>query len=544
MAFRSVEQFEQRPRRRLTPPTTGMWRRCANVGRKIVQSQHHGTHRAVVMGISLVGAFGLLLSGTAVLATSASAAGKATITYSPSVVSNGQTITVSGNAGGPGAPDLYVAVCENTPTASNCDQSLAGIGTPQAHILQVTPNQTTGAWGPVSFYVRQTIVTGHTPGGFDCKAAGTCVIGTTNSANPADHTYDSTKVLDFAAPAPPPPVPVPSPSVTVTSTPSPTVTVTPTPTPSVTSTSKPTPTVTPTPTPTPTPTNPGGLSITYTPKVVADGMTIQVSGNAGGPKAPDLYVAVCESAPTASNCDQSLTGVGGPQAHILQVSPNQTTGAWGPVSFFVRQVIVTGHTPGGYDCKAEGTCVIGTTNSANPADHTYDVTAPLVFTAATVPALPPVVPHADGPLTVIGASALTAGGTATVAGAGFAPDSLVRLGVYSTPMSLATVTADAGGAISATVTVPATLSGAHTMVAVGTAPSGSSWALTGAVTVVASSSGSGTDGSGTTDAGGTLPKTGGDGLPPSMVAAAGIALLLAGLVLVIGGPRPRQGQHR
>lgn len=148
--------------------------------------------RAVAVGAAI----GLAAAGLTVLSAPAFAAGSATIQINTTGnIGTGQTISVQGNAGGPSAPALYVAVCETTPTASNCDQSLTGFGTPTAHIQQVTPDPTTGAWGPVNFFVRTTIITGNTPGGFNCITAGTCIIGTTNSMNPADHTYDSTTPL-------------------------------------------------------------------------------------------------------------------------------------------------------------------------------------------------------------------------------------------------------------------------------------------------------------------------------------------------------------
>lgn len=530
-------------------------------------------------------AIGLVATVLSTLLLSLLVAGSAraaalSITYSPGTVSDGATISVSGNAGGPNAPDLYVAVCEDTPTASNCDQSLAGIGGSQAHILVVSPNPTTGAWGPVNFYVRQVIVTGHTPGGFDCKAHGTCVIGTTNSVNPTDHTYNVTKTLDFGS-TPEPPAP-PTPSVTVTPSAAPTTpTATPTgsstptatssssapsgsstpgptgptsSTPTATSTGGPQPTSTTPAPPTSSPPAEGGLSISYTPSKVADGMTISVRGNAGRAGAPTLFVAVCEGTPTATNCDQSLQGVGGPKAHILQVTPDATTGAWGPVSFYVRQVIVTGNTPGGFDCKAHGTCVIGSTNAMNPKDHTYNVTAPLNFSTAAVPVLPPSVPTSDGPLTT-GSPAVTAGGTVTVAGDGFAPDSVVALGIYSSPTDLGTTAADASGAISATVRIPTSLVGSHTLVAIGTDAAGAPRALTQAITVSASTSGGGGNdggsGNGTGGQGGaggsgtrTLAATGSgaEAMTP-LVAGAGVAVVLFGLILLLGATRPAPRRH-
>lgn len=60
------------------------------------------------------------------------------------------------------------------------------------------------------------------------------------------------------------------------------------------------------------------------------------------------------------------------------------------------------------------------------------------------------------------------GGTVTVSGSGFAPNASVALTLFSDPISLGTLTANASGAISGTVTIPATApTGAHRLEAKG-----------------------------------------------------------------------------
>lgn len=59
------------------------------------------------------------------------------------------------------------------------------------------------------------------------------------------------------------------------------------------------------------------------------------------------------------------------------------------------------------------------------------------------------------------------GGKVTVTGTGFTAGETVRIELHSTPVVLASVTADSAGAISATVTVPAVTPGEHSIVAVG-----------------------------------------------------------------------------
>lgn len=107
-------------------------------------------------------------------------------------------------------------------------------------------------------------------------------------------------------------------------------------------------------------------------------------------------------------------------------------------------------------------------------------------------------------------------------GSGYAPFSTVTLTVYSDPIVLGTVTADAVGSFRHAVTVPAGLTGSHSFVAAGVDPSGNPRALRLDVTVAADSS---NDGDGGGDSGGTLPITGG----------AVIWLFLAGFVCTAAG---------
>lgn len=79
----------------------------------------------------------------------------------------------------------------------------------------------------------------------------------------------------------------------------------------------------------------------------------------------------------------------------------------------------------------------------------------------------------------------TAGGSVGVSGSGYAPGSEVRITIESRSALLATVTADATGAFVATVTIPAALSGTHTIKSTGIAPDGSVRVLATVVTVSA-----------------------------------------------------------
>ena len=98
--------------------------------------------------------------------------------------------------------------------------------------------------------------------------------------------------------------------------------------------------------------------------------------------------------------------------------------------------------------------------------------------------------------------------------------------LLSDPVSLGSATADAGGAFSKAVTIPAdTTAGAHTIVVACTGADGNAVTQNIAIAVAASASGSD-----------TLPRTGSDS-PPVILIGAG--LLLVGGVLAVAARRRR-----
>lgn len=265
--------------------------------------------RAVAVGAAVA----LAAAGLTVLSSPAFAAGATIQINTLGNIGTGQTISVSGNAGAANAPDLYVAVCESTPTASNCDQSLSGFGTPTAHIQQVTPDPTTGAWS-TSFFVRTTIVTGHTPTpGFNCLTTATCVIGTTDSADPTNHTYDSTAPLS----------PRLGPNVTLSSS-----------------------------------TGVNGDVITVT----GTGYPAATTPNSGTstPLNTALNVGLCGFPPSASNCDGTL-------AHYPVVNVDASGHFTTPLTL---NFPFTDFASVSHSCTAANSCIVGTSNQANNADQT------------------------------------------------------------------------------------------------------------------------------------------------------------------------------
>ena len=120
------------------------------------------------------------------------------------------------------------------------------------------------------------------------------------------------------------------------------------------------------------------------------------------------------------------------------------------------------------------------------------------------------------------------GGGLGVQGSGFAPNSLVTLVLHSTPVGLGTVTADANGNFTDTVTIPAdTPPGDHTIIA--TDPDGDSAStaivVSGTVTTTASNSASGS----------TLAFTGAD--IAAMTTLGALALAVGGFLVLMGRKR-------
>jgi hypothetical protein len=159
--------------------------------------------------------------------------------------------------------------------------------------------------------------------------------------------------------------------------------------------------------------------------------------------------------------------------------------------------------------------------------------------AASVPTLPDTLPTSNGPLEVTGDT--VAGGTVTLGGAGFAPTSIAVAGVYSTPVELGQATADASGAVSIQVVIPADLTGEHTLVLYGTDASGSQFALTKAVSVGTATDPTEdptADPTDDTDNGGPLPQTGPEDF--AMTLLWGLVALQIGLIIAVRATRSRR----
>jgi hypothetical protein len=220
---------------------------------------------------------------------------------------------------------------------------------------------------------------------------------------------------------------------------------------------------------------------------------------------------------------------------------------------------VTGSLPTGvaFTDNGDGTATIAGTAS-QPSLGTYPLTltasngvAPPVtqaFTLAVVApgtvALPGTLPPSNGALHGVPRST-TPGEVLHVSATGYAPFASVTVGIYSSPRTLGVTTADATGAILATIILPTDLRGHHTVVAAGSGPTGAARFLTGATTIEPKSANGG--GGGGTGSGGGPVTPGGTGnqLPntgPGIDVAA--ALWHAALLLVLGAGLTLAGRRR
>lgn len=196
----------------------------------------------------------------------------------------------------------------------------------------------------------------------------------------------------------------------------------------------------------------------------------------------------------------------------------------------------------------DGTATIAGTTTDAAGDYPVTITATngaglaatqaLTLRLVALPAVtPPTAPPAGGG-TLEGVPATAAPGAALdVSASGFAADSPVVFAIYSTPTTLATVTADAAGVARATITIPAGFTGRHSIVASGTSPTGAAWFVRSDITVAG---GSGTDpgtnpGANPDGGGQPAPGPGASGTSLSLSGFDGGALALGALGLLVLG---------
>ncbi len=178
------------------------------------------------------------------------------------------------------------------------------------------------------------------------------------------------------------------------------------------------------------------------------------------------------------------------------------------------------------------------TAAYTPADPARFAASSSAAVAVSIVALPVIGGVSSGGGPVGSGGTLSPGATVTITGSGFQPNETVTV-LLDSHSTLATVTADSAGEVSATVTLPSTLAaGQHTLILHGTLASATfrfaveAASATGTPTPVPSSSSSA--GSGSSSGGGTLPFTGTQALGGLTL---GLLLLISGAGLLLGARR-------
>jgi hypothetical protein len=152
----------------------------------------------------------------------------------------------------------------------------------------------------------------------------------------------------------------------------------------------------------------------------------------------------------------------------------------------------------------------------------------MVIAAASIGVAASAYPPGTGPTISTSTSTVPQGGSLTVFGDNFSPNSDAVLSLHSTPVGLGTVHTDSNGQFSAQVTVPSTTSpGTHTIEALDM-PTGDIASAT--ITVTAGGTGGGGGGGG----GGGVAET---GVAVISIGALGLVLLVGGGLMLMAGRR-------
>jgi titin len=227
---------------------------------------------------------------------------------------------------------------------------------------------------------------------------------------------------------------------------------------------------------------------------------------------PDDPADDIAGAPSDATTVTPYVGASAPGNPVVKVGPASVTVSWTAAT--AGTFPIKGYTVGSYVSFGEGggnaqictttgalTCTAPVVPGYKYAIYVYavdskdnggadsDVSAQTVaIPPASVPATVPT-KNGDLVMTAGKSNAVAAGSKVTVTGTGYAPGSTVSVAVYSTPQVLTTAVADANGAFSVEVTVPAGLAaGNHTLVASGVDANGVLRYVTLPVTVTATGS--------------------------------------------------------
>lgn len=178
------------------------------------------------------------------------------------------------------------------------------------------------------------------------------------------------------------------------------------------------------------------------------------------PGAAELTVRLAPGSGGGPVASYTATAVGGPSA-----GPCTTVSATTPTC------VITGVTPGtSYTVTAVANSTTPNVRSAASAPST-PVTA-ISFPAPVLPSTVPTGTDVTNTLTSSAGTTLRVGAVTTIAGTGYAPFSIVRVGGYPGPTPLVTTMADAAGSFSVPVTLTGVAPGTVTIVAAGNRSTG------------------------------------------------------------------------
>ncbi len=167
---------------------------------------------------------------------------------------------------------------------------------------------------------------------------------------------------------------------------------------------------------------------------------------------------------------------------------------------------------------------------------TASVTAALAlfFGATAFAASSQAAPYTHAPALSVSNTCPSVGAAITVVGTDFVPGSNVTLTLRTQTFPLGSVTADASGGFTASVTLPSEVTGSHTIVAAGAATTTNSNTATAGITIACS--GVGGTGGGGGGGGGGLATT---GIAVIGIGSLGLVLLLGGGLMLLAGKRRR-----
>jgi hypothetical protein len=202
--------------------------------------------------------------------------------------------------------------------------------------------------------------------------------------------------------------------------------------------------------------------------------------------------------------------------------------------------------------SATGTTVMGLENAktysvtvaANIGTGLVTTSEPILVTPTAPIDVPDALPsNPDGGLSAPPADTTPAPGEQIViSGSGYAPNSLVKVVIYSDPIDLGEVLTDQDGAFSIAVSVPSSLLGSHTIASIGFDSSGNPFVLTLPVTVTAAVSGGSGGGGGSGGSGGGSGGLAITGAPVMAILVLGVVLVAVGVASRYAGTRRRRQQ--